>query len=194
LFPFETGDVLSLPLRRATINAVLTDAGGSGKLTGLIDALDAAQLMESVPAVFEALLLDEATAFGGGAPIACEGDFEGRSAQCQDLNAPQSSFCSDRLEDGIQTGLCVTANTASALIYEVLDNDRDSDFNVIFNETSGQFVANELALLFNLSDLNQSPPTGLMGSLFTIDTDANGVSDAMPIGVRFTAVPAVRVD
>jgi hypothetical protein len=185
MFPFQTGEVLSLPLHDAQLDAAFDEAGMRGKLTGLMIAQEVGPLMEQVPALFDAQLTQDALDFGQGATVSCEGD---DTCELVALGA----FCSDGIIDNNASGLCVAGESASALIYGLMDNNSDGVFDVEFNEETGLFDANELTLLFSLDA--QGNPGGLFGSQFELDLDADGIRESMPVGVRFTAVPATRAE
>ena len=189
LFPFGVGDILTVPLRDARVDSLTSAERLQGSITGYIDALDAARLLEQVPALFDAVLLTDALAFGGGSVVPCEGSAAGVSQAC--LTLEQNSFCSDGIADGVVAGVCVSRETISRRALEFLDNNHDGRYSVEFNEGTLLFDENELSLLFTINPANQIP-SGILGQLFNLDSDSNGDVDAMPVGIEFTAVPASR--
>jgi hypothetical protein len=188
LFPFGVGEVLTVPLRDARVESSVSENELRGSLTGFIDVLDAARLLEQVPAMFDALLVSDSLAFGGGAAVSCDGNVSGDSATCLAIEA--NSFCSDNIEDSVATGVCVSRETTSRRLLQFLDVDNDGHWSVDFNESTLSFDENELALLFTINPGNLIP-SGILGQLFNLDANDDGDFDAMPLGIEFTAVPAI---
>jgi hypothetical protein len=189
LFPFGVGDLLTVPLQDVRVESLILEDLLQGSLTGYIEALDAARFLEQTPAMFDALLLSEAADFGGGAVVPCEGNQAGESQACLELE--QNSFCSDGIEDSVVTGVCVSRETISRRALAFLDSNKDGHYTVDFNEDTLLFNENELSLLFTINP-NNNIPSGILGQLFNLDSDSNGDFDAMPVGIEFTAVPAIR--
>jgi hypothetical protein len=189
LFPFGVGDIITVPLQDARVLSSFYEEPGilQGNITGYVDVLDAARLMEQVPDVFDAVLASDALNFGGGTSINCEAGDDGLSATCQAISL--ESFCSDRILDNNLTGFCVGHDSASKQLLKAMDGNHDGHYSVDFDEVSGHFVENELSLIFTY-DGEGTSPDGIIGRLFTLDLDGVDGREAMPIGVQFTAVRA----
>lgn len=184
LIPFDSGEVLTLPLENVHVSAILLDNSlTQGQLSGTLPALATAKILEEIPRAFEALQFSEATAFNNGlAPISCDGS----DAVC--VVDGVTGFCPDQLADGVSNGFCVATDSTTELAMSVLDADGDGLLVVDFDEGFERFNQNDLALLFDFEP--GQDPSGIFGNLYDLDTDADGVNDAMGVGVGFGAVSA----
>jgi hypothetical protein len=188
LFPFGVGDLITVPLQDARVGAFFFDDDSKlkGKITGHVNVLDAARLMERVPAIFDAVLASESVEFGGGKAVPCESNSTGLAFACTEVSP--ESFCSDRIVDHHITGVCVGQDTASRRLLQFMDINLDGHYSVDFDEASGLFLENELALMLDLQ--SGFSPRGIVGSMFTLDLDRDDINESMPIGVHFTAIIA----
>lgn len=98
----------------------------------------------------------------------------------------------DLLNDLIADGT-IDAVTA-ALILGIGDADEnignnDGIIDVEFDANAGEFVVNELSIVF---DLVNGAPVNILGALFRLDLNADGTLDAMGLGIGFSAVGAIR--
>jgi cysteine-rich repeat protein len=181
--PLDTGSLTILPMERSLVEASI-DANGlfNGKLTGTVSAIEFAPITEDIAALLNEAVLLEAQAFANGAPISCQDD-----APC----AVDGGACTDRNGDAITTGVCLDPNAPIFALFFLGDKDQDGIIEVDFDPGSGTFPQNEVELFFNISS-SGAEPTGIIGNLFRLDLDQNGLNDAIGLGVGFTAVHAIH--
>lgn len=180
-----------LPMKSAVLTGTIDEASGTitdGTFSGVIEARDFAARVELFAENYNLFSLIAAEIFalteGELFPIPCEGN------NGIDLGSCGLNFCSDRVEDGNETGFCHDRLDPFIVAFALLDEDKDGIFEVEFNEETETFSRNELAPLFDMEP--GQAPTGLVGNLFRLDRDQDGVSDAMGMGIGFSAVTAVR--
>jgi cysteine-rich repeat protein len=189
-FPFAFGPTTTifLPMGNTVLTGTLDPTASAiqnGALSGTINSLDFAASMPVLASAINELIQGEAREYNnGGQPIACSND-----VTCTDVGVG-GGVCTERDGLNANTGVCVAAGGPASQILPFTDQDEDGNSEVQFNEVTGIFIQNELNLVFEFNE--NRFPGGLLGNLFDLDLDGDGVNDAMGIGVGFSSVSAIR--
>jgi cysteine-rich repeat protein len=181
--PLDPINVTILPMENTIIEANISAVGlTTGKLTGTISATDFAPITQDIALQINALVQTEAQNFGGGVAIQCQDD-----TPCQ----ASGGVCTDRNGDAEISGVCISPNAPVVSILALADADQDGIIEVTFDNSTGTFIENEVALFFDITRPGGAP-IGIIGNLFRLDLDQNGDNDAIGFGVGLTAVSATR--
>jgi hypothetical protein len=182
-FPLNTNGPTILPMENTIIQANITPNGlANGKFSGTVAAVKFAPATEDIAAQLNNEVQIQAQIFANGAPISCQDD-----AACQS----NGGACTDRDGDATATGVCLDPNAQIFAVFFLADKDKDGIIEVDFDPSTGTFTQNEVDLFFNIGS-SGAAPSGIIGDLFRLDLDENGVNDAIGLGVGLTAVLATR--
>jgi hypothetical protein len=205
IFPFNEATTLELPLQRAQLTAdVSGDAIDQGALSGVVDAIDFANVLATLPLIIGDVFTNASAAFSGADPVACDGAANRTSAACDAVAA--GGLCTDNNADGNADGLCVLADDPTLAILDPilgLDFDDDGDgvaertdndgvISIVFDAGTNSFTTNEMDELFSMTN---GVADGLLADVaFQLDLDGDGNNESMPLALRFNAVAGVRAD
>lgn len=180
------GDPVWVPIEDVRLRAT-THAGTNlldAKLSGTMRARAFAAQLPAIAAELNAMVLADATDFGGGTPVGCSADI--------DCLTPSAKCTVDA--GSVKAGVCVYEFAGGAMALDYSDNssagNEDGVIDVVWDDATHTFTTNELSLVFTLEA--DGSPTGYVGeAAFLLDMDDDGIRDAMGLGMGLTLVGTV---